>query len=129
MKGNIKMIIELKTVQKPKLFKSYDDLFLYLTKLENMKMLVPNPDFKTMNWSFCLHSADRVRLLFEHMKEDPLPIKEAYEQGLPLIEICSGDFDRPEYVVKTPVLNMSYLKKKWALEYCECHGLIIMEKP
>ena len=122
------MIIEVTKPSRPELFESYDDLFLHLTRLENLKMLAPNPDFKDMDWNFCLYSPDRVRLLFEHMKEDFLPIKEAYEQGLPLLEICAGHFGLPQYVVLTPMLNLGYLKKKWALDYCESHGLTVAEK-
>ena len=62
------------------------------------------------------------------MKEDFLPIKEACEQGLSLFEICSGDFGLPEYVALTPMLNVGYLKKKWALNYCACHGITVTEK-
>jgi hypothetical protein len=124
-------MLELKIAPPPtiELFENYHDLFYHLVRLENLKMLAPNPDFSTMNWSFTLYSPDRVALLFEHMKDDFLPIQQAYEQGLPLLEICSGDFGLPEYIVKTPMLNMDYLKKRWVLDYCECHEMIVTEKP
>ena len=118
-------VVKAPTVE---LFEDYNDFFQYLVHLENLKMLAPNPEISRMNWSFTLYSPDKVTLLFEHMKEDFFPIKEAYEQELPLLEICSGDFGLPKYVVKTPMLNVDYLKKKWVLDYCECHGLIITEK-
>ena len=122
------MIIEVKRTQKPELFESYDELFVHLNRLENLKILAPNPDFTAMNWSFTLYSAERVCLLFEHLREQALPVKEAHEQSLPLIEICTGDFALPEYVVKTPTLNMGYLKRKWSLDYCACHGMSVTEK-
>lgn len=123
-------MLEVKIVHEPtvELFEDYNDLFQHLVRLENLKMLASNPDFSTMDWSFTLYSPDRVALLLAHMKEYSLPVKEAYEQGLPLLEICTGNFSFPQYVVQTPMLNMDYLKKKWALDYCECHGITIMEK-
>jgi hypothetical protein len=123
-------MLEVKIVKEPtvELFEDYSDLFQHLVRLENLKMLAPNLDFATMNWSFTLYSPNQVALLLEHMKEYSLPVKEAHEQGLPLLEICTGHFAFPQYVVKTPMLNMDYLKKKWALDYCECHGIIVVEK-
>jgi hypothetical protein len=123
-------MLEVKIVKEPtvELFEDYNDFFRHLVRLENLKMLAPNPDFSAMNWSFTLYSTDRVALLLAHMKDYSLPVKEAYEQGLPLLEICTGDFALPEYVVQTPMLNMDYLKKRWVLDYCHHHSISVVEK-
>jgi hypothetical protein len=124
-------MLEVKIAPQPptiELFEDYNDLFRHIVRLENWKMLAPNPDFSTMDRSFTLYSPNQVALLLAHMKEYYLPIQEAYDQGLPLLEICRGDFGLPEYVAKTPILNMDYLKKKWVLDYSTCHEIIITEK-
>ncbi len=110
-------------------FQSYDDLFDHITRHENLSMAAnPNPNFTTMNWRFTIYAAERVELFFSHWKDKFIVIKEACDQGFPLIEICAGDFTRPEYVVVTPRLDMSSLKKKWVLDYCTAHNMIITEK-
>jgi hypothetical protein len=44
-------MLEVKIVKEPtvELFEDYNDLFRHLVRLENLKMLAPNPDFSTMN--------------------------------------------------------------------------------
>lgn len=109
-------------------FKSYDELFESLNRLENLKMTASFPSSLTaMNWRFTIYAAERVGLFFSPIKDEHIAIKEACEQNLPLIEICTGDFTKPEYVVQTPNLDMSALKKKWALDYCAAHNMAITE--
>ncbi len=109
-------------------FQSYDDLFNHITRQEYLSMAAnPNPNFTTMNWRFTIYAGERVELYFAHLKDKSTSIKEACDQKLPLIEICTNDFTRPEYVVVTPKLDMLPLKKKWVLDYCKAHNMVITE--
>ena len=124
-------MLEVQSNQKSRkeFFHSYDDLFNHLTRHENLTMAAnPNPNFTTMNWRFTLYAADRVNLFFGHLKDKSAPIKLACDQKLSLIEICAGNFTNPEYVAQTTGLNLSELKKKWALDYCRYHNMIVTEK-
>lgn len=109
-------------------FKSYDDLFNHLTRHEHLSMAAnPNPNFTTMNWRFTVYAGERVDLYFSHLKGTSIAIKEACDKQFALIEICTGDFTRPKYVVVTLELDMLPLKKKWVLDYCEAHNMVITE--
>ena len=121
-------MLEVRIEPTPELFEDYNELFRHLIRLENFRMLAPNPDFSAINWSFTLYPPDKVSVLVAYMKEYYLPIQKACDQGLPLLEICTGDFALPDYIVVTPDLDIAYLKKRWALDYCACHNLTITEK-
>ena len=120
-------MIEVNTApgQQNERFQNYDDLFDHIIEMENLKMLELEPDFRTMQWSFVAYAPHHVTALYMHLKGQDKAIKEASEKQLPLIEICTGDFTKPEYVVGTQTLNLGYLKKKWALAYCATHNMTI----
>jgi hypothetical protein len=54
-------------------------------------------------------------------------MKEAFEERLSLIAICTGDYKHPLYVVMTANVNVDYMKKKWCVDYCTCHDLVVRE--
>ena len=43
------------------------------------------------------------------------------------MELCTGDYNNPQYIAVTPNIDMDGLKKKWCLDYCAFHGLAISE--
>jgi hypothetical protein len=120
-------MIQVKTAhaQEKEMFQSYDDLFEHIVALENHKMLQIEPDFKTMEWSFAAHPPRHVDALYAHLKDQHPAISQACESQLPLIEICTGDYANPEYVVATENLNVSHLKKQWTLAYCDAHNMTV----
>jgi hypothetical protein len=123
-------MIEVQTVSnnEKETFQSYDNLFEYIVEAENLKMLELEPDFRSMQWSFTAYSPRHVQALYTHLKDQHLAVRQASENQLPLIEICSGDFTNPEYVVGTEDTKIRYLKKKWTLAYCASHGMTIAAK-
>jgi len=108
-------------------FKDYNELFDHLLAVENTKLIANNPNFKEMNWRFTIHPPRRVVAFYVHLKDTNEAIKEAYEEDLSLIEICFGDFTKPTYIALTPNTNLDYLKKKWCVEYCVFHHLVVRE--
>ena len=108
-------------------FQGYDELFGYLSETENLKLIEETPDFTTMNWSFNVYSPEQVEALHTHMKNQPAAIQEAFEQQLPVIEICKGDFDNPFYVSVTPNIDQASYQKGWCIDYCDFHHLAITE--
>jgi hypothetical protein len=108
-------------------FKDYNDLFEYLAGTGNLNLTAVNQNLIDRDWSFIVHSPQLVTAFFLHLKDSREAIKEAYEESLPLIEICSGDFTKPLYIAQTPNVDMDYLKKKWCREYCVVHHLLIRE--
>jgi len=110
-----------------KLYDGYGDLLDCLMKQENLKLLAKKPDFRSMNWSFVIHTPKRVAMLHAHQQNPSNIIREAFENSLPLIEVCTGDHENPVQIVLTPNVNLEYLKKKWCLDYCRFHHLIVRE--
>lgn len=108
-------------------FEDYNELFDCLTAIENTKLIANNPDFKNMNWSFTIHPPRRVAAFYAHLKDSCEAIKEAYEEGLPLIVICTGEHSKPTYIALTPNIDVDYLKKKWCVDYCTWHHLVVRE--
>jgi hypothetical protein len=121
------MMIEVKTIsnKEKECFQSYDALFDHFVEVENLKMLEPEPDFSEMQWSFTAYAPHHVQAFYTHLKDQSPVVKEALESQLPLIEICTGDFSNPEYIVGTANLDIKYLKQKWTLAYCSAHNMTI----
>ena len=83
-------------------FENYNELFDCITTKENAQLIAENPNFQKMHWSFAIHSPRRVAAYYAHHKDSCDAIKEAYEEGISLIEICTGDYTKPTYIALTP---------------------------
>ena len=103
-----------------------NDLFGYITETENSKP-VAYADREQKYWRFTVYSPHQVSILCTHNKDLPGPVKEAFEEQLSLIEICRGDYKNPEYIVRTPNVDMNYLKKQYCVDYCAFHNITIEE--
>jgi len=108
-------------------FEDYNELFDCFTAVENLKLVAKCPNFKRMNWSFTIYSPKRVAAFYAHIKDSNEAIKEAFSEDLSLIEICTGDFTKPTYIALTPNVDLNYLKKKWCIDYCTFHHLVVRE--
>lgn len=108
-------------------FKDYNELFDCITTIENLKLIAKNLNFNEMNWSFTIHPPRRVAAFYGHLKNSCAAIKEAYEEDLSLIAICRGDYSKPTYIALTPNVDLDYLKKKWCIDYCTWHDLMVRE--
>jgi hypothetical protein len=106
-------------------FKDYNDLFENPIGVENTKFIAVDQNAIDRNWAFTIHPPQRVAAFFAHLKDSCEAIKEAFEEGLPLIEICTGDFTKPQYIAQTPNTDMDYLKKKWCLDYCNFNHFLV----
>ena len=111
----------------PQHFESFNELFEELTTAENSKLLDDQSDFAHMNWSFTVYPPKRVAALHAHTKDPCEAIQEAFEEKLPLIEICAGDYKKPLYIVLTPNVDMDFLKRKWCIDWCTFHHLLVRE--
>jgi hypothetical protein len=108
-------------------FEDYNELFECILVNENLKRAAKHPDFKNMDWSFTVFPPIQAAALYA-LSQDPCPaITEAFEDNLPLIEIYTGDYQKPLYIVDTPNVDMDYLKKKWCVDWCTFHNLVVRE--
>lgn len=108
-------------------FESYNELFDYIVKIGNLKLLKRRLDQKQDDWNFTTYSPKQVFALFTHANEQSSAIREAYDEGLPLIEICAGSSKHPIYVVNTPNTDIDYLMSKWCLDFCTFHDFILRD--
>lgn len=77
-------------------FEDYNELFECIITIENLKLVVKCPDFTHMNWSFTIYPPKReISFRLPH-KDAPEAIHEAFDESLPLIEICTGDYKNPQ---------------------------------
>lgn len=106
-------------------FANYDELFECITTIENLKLVAKRPVFVHMNWSFTVYPPKRVAALYAHSKDPSEALREAFEENLPLIEICTGDYKQPLCITLTPNVDMDYLKRKWCIDYCTFHHLVV----
>lgn len=108
-------------------FENYDGLFECLTTIENLKLLAKRPNVRHMNWSFTVHPPLRAAALYAHSQDPCAAMEEAFGEGVPLIEICIGDYKKPLYIALTPNIDLDYLKKEWCVDYCTYHHLLVKE--
>lgn len=111
----------------PQYFESFNELFVELTTAGNSKLLDDQSNFAHMNWNFTVYPPKRVTALYAHTKDPCEAMQEAVEDNLPLIEICAGDYKKPQYIVLTTNVDMDYLKRKWCVDWCTFHHLLVRE--
>ena len=118
-------MIEISILNETVHFENYGELFDCLTMIENLKTMGKRHNFT--NWSFTVFPAKPVAALHTHNKFPFAAVGEAFEEHLPLIEICTGDYKDPSYVVVTPNVDTQYFQQKWCLDYCRFHHLTVKE--
>lgn len=97
---------------------------------ENAKAFEAQAEVDHRSWSFTAYPPERVAHLYHNWKkcfDNPQVhpgVKEAYEQGLGLLEVCTGDYDNPYYIAIATDLNIEALKKQWHLDYCLFYRLV-----
>jgi len=127
-KGRMVMI-QIKTLDGKKvgIYQDYEELFEHIVEHKNLKLIAKKPNFKDMNWSFVVYQPVWVAYLYNHRKPPCDAVREAFERELPLIEICTGDYKNPRYIVMTPNTDLLYFKKQWCRDYCTFHDLVVQE--
>jgi len=108
-------------------FKDYNDLFENLIGTGNTSLTATNQNLKDKDWRFTIHPPQQIKVFFAHLKDSCEAIKEAFEESLPLIEICAGDYAKPVYIAQTPNVGIDYLKRRWCMDYCAFHHLAVRE--
>ena len=118
-------------------FEDYHQLFDHITEIENdlsgyitedeSAKLVAYADRDQKYWRFTIYSPHRVSSIYTHNKDLPEAVEKAFEEQLSLIEICTGDYNNPQYIVRTPNVDVNYLKKQWCIDYCAFHNMTISE--
>jgi hypothetical protein len=123
-------MIEIITIDRTPVgyFENFNELFESITALENVKSASKNADVGQMNWRLIIHSPKEVADLYTHSKNPTEALEESFEERLPLVEICFGDHTKPLYIAQTPNIDMDYLKKKWCIDYCTYHNLLLRER-
>ena len=81
-----------------------------------------------MNWRFVIHPPKEVINVYTHSKAPSGSLKEAYKENLPLIEICTGDYKLSLPIALAPNVDMDYWKKKWCIDYCTYHNLVVKKR-
>jgi len=118
-KGRMMMIqIKTKSGKAVGMYKDYEELFEHIVEQENLKLLDKKPDFQDMYWSFMIYPPRQVPSIYTYRRSSCDAVREAFMEGLPLIEICTGDFENPRYIAMTPNTDLPYLKKQWCQDYC-----------
>ena len=117
------MLQALTTTGIQKVFNTYNGLFGHIVESENLKLFGDHRQFAQTEWSFVVFSPQNVSRLYQNREKNSMPqiLKEAYENGLSLIEICTGDCEHPVQILCTPDVDIDNLKKTWSLEYCKAH--------
>ena len=111
----------------PKHFETFDELFESVNAAGNSKHVNQDSDFEQKDWNYKVLTSKQVADLYANSKDPPDAMKEAIEDKLPLIEICAGDYQKPLYIVLTPNVDMDYLQRKWCIDYCTYHHIVVKE--
>lgn len=94
------------------------------------ELLEAHPDWDPTQWTFRIFPTNHVGYLYHHLPRDMITpaLQKAYDEQLPLIEMCLGDFSKPLYVPVVDRLNISALKRAWYLACCLMQGSEIQMK-
>jgi hypothetical protein len=108
-------------------FQNFNKLFECFITLENLKFAPKDPGFKQMDSNFTVFSSKKIATLYANTQQPLTSLIEAYEENLPLIEICTGDYRFPLHVALTPNVDIDYWQKKWYMDWCTCRNLLVRE--
>ena len=111
------------------LFEDFDKLSNHINTIETTKLTEPRSCFDEDIWSFSLFTNKRLSYIFYKTLEQSFSKigKEAFDQGLDLIEISKGDYGNPLQIPVTPDVDIQELKKNWCYEYCDAHGYVMID--
>lgn len=122
------MIVIVPLNGKPKeYFENYNELFESILSKENLQNRTKLQDVRQRDWSFTIYPSKHVAALYAHSDDFCEAMEEANEENLPLIEICAGDYRKPSYIALTPNIDLDYLKRKWCVDWCTYHHVLVRE--
>ena len=119
-------------------FANYNDLVHHINKTELSRTKFLNALKHTLAvshvldqsfWNFIYYKYDFLKTIYSCMKEPPLTEieREAFRQGLDLIEINQGSEDNPLQIPVNQDTNIESLKKDFCLAYCKAHNYVLSE--
>ena len=119
-------------------FKTYDEVvgfihnsqIYHLVYVNNRDCPLVSPlDLKDTGWRFVCYKHSELNTIYSCMKEPPIQgiEREAFEQGLDLIEIHHGSPLNPIQLPVRQDLDIESLKKEWCEAYCKAHGYSLIE--
>lgn len=119
-------------------FHSYSEIIQYIHHSQIYQLSHRNipgypsvlpPGQKDDCWRFVYYKHSELNIIYSCMKEPPITglEKEAFDQGLDLIEIHHNNRFNPVQVPVTAKLDIELLKKEWCEAYCDAHGFKLTE--
>jgi len=91
--------------------------------------LVGGLDLKEREWRFVYYKHSELNIIYSCMNEHSIQgiERQAFDQGLDLIEVHHGSPLNPIQIPVTEDLDIESLKKEWCEAYCKYHGYTIIE--
>lgn len=119
-------------------FETYDSLIDYIHKsrLYKLRLLIyRHYPFENVfgveetRWRFVYYKHAELIVIYSCMKEPPIKgvEKQAFDDGLDLIEVYQEDPSSPLQIPVTEDLDIESLKKEWCEAYCKAHGYKVIE--
>lgn len=118
-------------------FETYECLIDYIHKsrIYKLRLLIYRNysfenvlDLEETRWRFVHYKHAELSVIYSCMKEPPIKgiEKQAFDQGLDLIEVYQGSPTNPLQIPVTPDLNIQKLQKDWCESYCKAHGYSLL---
>ena len=91
--------------------------------------LVGALDLENANWRFVYYKHTELNIIYSCMNEPPISgiERQAFDQGLDLIEVHHGSPLNPIQIPVTEDLDIESLKKDWCEAYCKANGYALLE--
>lgn len=114
-------------------FRTYNEVISYIhnSQIYNLvhvndlyEPLIEAIHLKNISWRFIQYKHSELNIIYSCMYKPLLKgiEKEAFNNGLDLIEIYYGSLIYPIQFAVTPDLDIESLKWEWCQAYCEAHG-------
>lgn len=109
-------------------YKRFEDVCDYFMRLEHFKTTDRN-SFSEERWEFAYYSYEYLREIFGGIKRN-VPSKmerEAYENELDVIEVCTGDPQMLRQIVLFPEVDVEELTRNWCFDYARAKNFALFE--
>ena len=109
-------------------YKRFEDVCDYFMRLEHFKTKNRH-SFSEERWEFSYYSYEYLRANFGRLKRN-VPSKmerEAYENKLDVIEVCTGDPQMLQQIVLFPDVDVEELAREWCFDYARAKDFSLFE--
>ena len=110
-------------------FETHQELYQYISDLENGKLEEVHPESGKTGWSFRVIPPEKVPEIAKYLRKgyDLEVLTRALREKEGIIEMCLGDENNYSLIPASPWVDVEGFRNEFCDDYCHAHKLILTE--